>query len=253
MRKFILFLLILSLLCGTAAVAHGYTSRVVDDAALLTGEQTQELAAIADQLSRKHNADIVILTVDSLGYKSAESFADDYYDDHGYGTGSDHTGILLLLSMEDRDWAISTCGDCIRIFSDRQLDQIFENIRPYLSDDDYYSAFSMYLHLVDKRFESYAEGNKVTFFDVILRFMIALAIGAAAGGISLAVMRSKMNTAKRQSGAGNYVVDGTFRLYRQQDIYLYSRTSRTRKQQSSGSSTHRSSSGRSHGGRSGKF
>ena len=253
MRKLILCILILCLLCGVAALSQGATSRVVDEAGLLTDAQAKELSAIADQLSRTHNADIVIVTVNSLGYRSAESFADDYFDDNGYGIGSNYSGILLLLSMEYRDWAISTSGDCIRIFSDRQLDNIFYEIQPELSSDRYYAAFSEYLKLVDQRFETYTNGDKVTFGTILLRMFIALAIGAAVGGITLAVMRSNMNTAKRQSGAANYVVNGTFRLYRQQDIYLYSRTSRTRRQQNTSSSTHHSSSGRSHGGSSGKF
>ena len=252
MRKFILCILILCLLCGTAALAQGAASRVVDDADLLTDSQIRELTAVADQLSRTYNADIVIVTVDSIGYSSAESFADDYFDENGYGMGSNYSGILLLLSMEYRDWAISTSGDCIRIFSDRQLDNIFYEIQPELSSDRYFAAFSQYLNLVDERFENHTNGDKVTLGTILIRLIIALGIGAAVGGITLAVMRSNMNTAKRQSGAANYVVNGSFHLYRQQDIYLYSRTSRTKRQQSS-SSTHHSSSGRSHGGRSGKF
>jgi DNA primase len=43
---------------------------------------------------------------------------------------------------------------------------------------------------------------------------------------------------------------GSYDLFRCHDIYLYSHTSRTRKSESS---THSSSSGRSHGGRSGRF
>lgn len=253
MRKLILFLLVLSLLTAGALFAQADAPRVIDDADLLTDSQLQELSAIADQLSRTHNADIVIVTVDSLGSKSAESFADDYFDDHGYGIGSDRSGILFLLSMEYRDWAISTSGDCIRIFSDRQIDRIFEGIRPSLASDQFYSAFSQYLRLVDVRFEDYANGDTVTFGDIVIRVLVSLGIGAAAGGITLAVMRSKMNTARRQPDAADYVANGSFHLYRHQDIFLYSRTCRTRKQQSSGSSTHRSSSGRSHGGRSGKF
>lgn len=253
MRKFTLFILILSLLCATAGFAQGYTSRVVDNADLLTAEQVQELSEIADQLSREYNADIVIVTVDSLGHKSAESFADDYFDDHGYGAGRNYNGILLLLSMEYRDWAISTSGDCIRIFNDRQLDEIFDRIQPDLSSGHYFAAFSLFLRLVDVSFEDYASGDKVTFGDIVIRILVSLAIGAAAGGITLGVMRSKMNTARRQPDAADYVANGSFHLYRHQDIFLYSRTSRSRKQQSSGSSTHRSSSGRSHGGRSGKF
>ena len=87
MRKLILFLLVLSLLTAGALFVQADAPRIIDDADLLTDAQLQELSAIADQLSRTHNADIVIVTVNSLGSKSAESFADDYFDDHGYAVG----------------------------------------------------------------------------------------------------------------------------------------------------------------------
>ena len=254
MRKIVILLLLLCLLTALLPAAHGYTSRVVDDAALLTADEHRQLTEIADQLSEKHNADIVIVTVDSLGHKSAEAFADDYFDDNGYGIGSNRSGILLLLSMEYRDWAISTSGNCIRVFSDRKIDSIFNTTRPLLSSGDYFSAFSLYLRQLDKHFDGHTSDNQTDFGDIALRFLISLAIGAAAGGITLAVMRSKMNTARPQYGATDYIVKNSYHLHKQLDLYLYSKTTRTRKEHnSSGSSTHRSSSGRSHGGRSGKF
>ena len=89
--------------------------------------------------------------------------------------------------------------------------------------------------------------------DYIRIVLVALAIGAAAGGITILVMRSQMNTAKAQHNAGNYLVNGSYQLKRHHDIFLYSRVTRTRKAENNGSSTHRSSGGVSHGGRSGRF
>lgn len=254
MRKILTVFLILCLLSCTVLAADHEAPKVVDQASLLTAEQADRLSQVAEQISDTYHADVVIVTVDSLDGKRVEAYADDYFDYNGYGRGSDYSGILFLLSMEYRNWAISTSGSCIRIFEDRQIDGIFDRIQPDLSSGRYYSAFSLYLDLIEDRFEAYAEGDRVSFGDIAFRLFIALAIGAIAGGATLAAMRSSMNTAKRQTGAAGYVVDGSFRLYRQQDLYLYSRTARTRKQQNNGgSSTHRSSSGRSHGGWSGRF
>ena len=58
----------------------------------------------------RQSCDVIVVTVASLDGKTAESYADDYFDFNGYGLGQDRDGILLLLSMEDRDWAISTHG-----------------------------------------------------------------------------------------------------------------------------------------------
>jgi len=66
-----------------------------------------------------------------------------------------------------------------------------------------------------------------------------------------------MNTKKPMHSAEDYLTEGTYRLTRSQDLFLYSNLTKTpRPQQNtsgSGSGTHRSSSGRSHGGRGGKF
>lgn len=254
MKKFLTILLILSMIVSTVYATGTEAPKVVDSANLLTDDEVASLRGIAGQISDTFDADIVIVTVYSLEGKSAERYADDYFDYNGYGIGSNRSGILLLLSMEHRDWAISTSGECIRIFRDRDLDNIFDRIAKDLSNDNYYSAFSRYLKLLNDHFKSHENNSSDGTDGIFKRLLIALVIGAAVGAIVLFVMRRKMNTARSQYGASNYIVKNSFDLYHQRDIYLYSNTTRTRKQHSSsGSSTHRSSSGRSHGGRSGKF
>ena len=80
-------------------------------------------------------------------------------------------------------------------------------------------------------------------------------------GAVLLILRRQMRTARPQRYAGDYAVPGSFQLTLQRDIYLYSRTTRVKRQTTQngdsfhggGSSTHRSSSGSSHGGSHGKF
>ena len=252
MRKLTSILILLFLLAGTVFAAGG-TPKIVDDAKLLDDTSEAILTQQAEQIADTYGIDVVIVTVESIGASSAQDYADDYFDYNGYGIGPDYSGILLLISMEYREWAISTCGNCIRYFSDRDLDRLFDAMSYQLSVGNYAKAFGAYLDALEAQLndDSYNSDQSTGFLPKLL---LALVIGAAAGGITIAVMRSKMNTAKRQSGATDYLVNGSFQLYCQQDLFLYSRTSRTRKQQnSSGGSVHRSSSGRSHGGRSGRF
>ncbi len=150
--------------------------------------------------------------------------------------------------LDERQWAVSTCGEAIQAVSDSDLDKIMQHVTPHLSDGEYDQAFHLFAGLVE---EEYSKG-KNSGENGFLRFIIALAIGAAISGIALFIMRRSMNTARSQSGAASYMVNNSFELYRCQDFYLYSRTSKVRKAENT-SSTHRSSSGRSHGGRSGRF
>lgn len=259
--------------------------KVIDRAGLLTDAQAAELEESAQALAERYQMDVVILTVDSLGRKSAEAYADDYFDENGYGIGSSHSGILFLLSMEERDWAISTCGNAIRAVTDYGVESIFSSIASYLSDDRYYEAFSRYLQELERYFAAYESGSPIhgNTWDydgpgsyepatsdesktlalprILLRLVIALAIGAAVAALVLTGLKKQMNTATRQSGAANYIVPGSYLLYRNQDRFLYSTTSRVRRAETSGSgsgghsgsSTHHSSSGSSHGGGHGKF
>lgn len=257
MKKFIVILLLLVLILSVPAAVFGAgTSNIIDEANLLTSEEEQHLNQMAWELISEYQIDVVILTVDSYRGKDITAFADDYYDDNGYGVGSQYSGVILVLSMSDRDWAISTCGDAIEALTDYGQSKLMDRVLPYLGDDEFYDGFRVYLQELDRYFEAYKEGNPIdrtkNYFLIIV---VAILIGLLTGFITISVMKSGMKSIKPQSGASNYVTPGTYKLIKQQDIYLYSQTSKVKKAESSsgGSSTHRSSSGRSHGGSSGKF
>ena len=290
MKRFLLLPLVALLVLGLAAPVFAREPRIVDEAELLTQAQEAALDDRAQALGETYGIDAVILTVDSLNGENAESYADDYYDTHGYGFGDDYSGVLLLLAMDTREWAISTCGDGIYALTDYGIESLFSDIAPYLAEDDYDTAFTVYLEQLEIYYRKYtrgtpvdgdpypydgpgsyepgtreevvyAPGRKVSAGQIAFRVLISLSIGGAAGGITLAVMRSGMNTAKGQSGAYNYMNGNSFHLTNRQDILLGSRTVRSERSQNTGggdrggggSSVHTGSSGRSHGGGHGHF
>ena len=264
-KKVISLLLSLLLLFAVVLPVAAAQPRVVDDAGLLTSQEAAMLESYADEIALNYDMDAVIVTVDSLDGKSAESYADDYFDFGGYGIGSDASGILLLVSMNEREWAVSTCGNAIAAVTGSEIDDILDDILDDLSDGDYYRAFNGFLSRVEKQYEGGISGTGVDIGDILMNLLVALGIGAAVAAVVLVILLGKMNTARPQSGAKSYMNSGSYDLYRSQDIYLYSNTSKVRKsdnnsgghgggtRRSSSGGTHRSSSGRSHGGRSGRF
>lgn len=259
MRKLsILLCLVLTLCLSITAMAA--PNRVVDEAQLLTAAQVSALEETAASLRSEYDIDVVILTVDSLGFKSATEYADDYFDQNNYGVGSRRSGVLFLLSMEDRDWAISTCGNAIKALTDYGQEQLFESISDELAQNDYYGALSHYISELDRYFEAYAAGNPIDrqVSRSLLPFVLAgVVLGLIVAAVVVWAMQRSLNTARAQSSAWDYVTPGSFDLKGQQDIYLYSTTTRVRRPEpessSGGSSTHHSSSGTTHGGSSGKF
>ena len=263
MKKYIsLLIAVVLLLCLTVpAFALGGNPKIVDKADLLSSSEEATLETMAENLANEYNIDVVILTVYSLDGKDITAYADDYFDYNGYGIGYNHSGVLLILSMEYRDWAISTCGDGIDALTDYGQEELMDGVLDYFGDDDYYLGFRKYLNELDYYFEAWENGEPI---DIqggfsLMGLLFAIGIGAVAGGITTSIMQAGMKTTNPQRNAQSYLKVGSYKLTGQRDLFLYSRTTKVRKAESSsgssrgGSSTHRSSSGRSHGGSRGKF
>ena len=244
-RKISAFLLCFWLISCTALSVSAYSSRVIDQAGLLESGEVEVLNGELRELSATYGLDIVYLTVDSLNGKSAMTYADDYYDSNGFG----EDGILFLLAMREREWYISTSGSAIRGLSDRELEQIEYEIVPYFSAGRYYDGFYRFLDILP----DYLSANRP---ERSVNLLISVVTGAVTAAVAVLVMRASMNTRRRQHSAADYLDQGSYHLRYQRDLFLYSRVSRVRRQENNGgggSSVHRSSSGRSHGGRGGRF
>lgn len=246
---------------------------VIDSAGLMDSEEQAALEDAAQELRVQLEMDVVILTVNSLGGISAQNLADSYYDENGYGYGDRYSGILFLLAMEEREWYISTCGDAIYVFTDYSIDRIGEEVVPYLSEGRYYDGFSKFLSMLPDYVDAYDDQSPIDGYAESygpryqsqrkVNYLVSLLIGAVVAAVVVLIMRASMNTKRRQHSAGNYLKPGSYRLRTRQDIFLYSNVSKVRRQQNNGgghggghgggSSVHRSSGGRSHGGRGGRF
>lgn len=268
---------VLLLLTLPMAVFADELPMVVDNAGLLTAEEAASLNTKALALREEYEMDIVILTVDALDGKRPQDYADDFFDYGGYGYGDDYSGILLLLSMENRDWYIFTSGDGIYALTDYSIQACMEEPLSYMGQGDFYGGFNAWLDGLPVYLESfhndapidgqadysedYYHGDRegVVYYheEKAPNLFLSLIIGLAVAGISVLVMRASMNTKRSQRGAASYLVEDSFHLRTHQDIFLYSNIQKTPrpKQTSSGggSSVHHSSSGRSHGGGGGKF
>ncbi len=235
--------------------------RLLDDAGLLTDAEAAELLNQLDEVSERQNFDVVIITVDSLGDETAQQFADEVYEACGYGYGEEHDGILLLISMEDRDWAISTTGYGITAFTRSGQEYLVDQFKPDLSDGNYLKAFQIFAEKSDDFLtqaangEPYGKGNMPYIPLSWLHIVIAAGIGLLIGGITVGVMAGGMKSVRRQAAAKDYLREGSLNLTDSRDVFLYRTLDRRErpKEDDDHSDVHTSSSGTSHGGSSGKF
>ncbi len=233
------------------------SDKVVDMADLLTDSEESELESEILRIIEQHGYeyDIAAVTVNSTDGKTAEAYADDYYDGGGYGYDDEYSGVLLLIDMGDRAWHISTCGKAIDVFTDQSIDRIGSVIVPYMSDEDYPTAILAYTYCASENIDEYEYRHKPVNGEKIL---ISLAVGVIIALIVCLIMKSQLKTAVKQFGAGNYIRRGSLNVQYSRDIFLYRTVSRRKIETDSGghgggSSTHVSSGGRSHGGGGGHF
>lgn len=259
MKKLSLVLAGILLFALLSFPVHADTRRVVDEADLFSTEEETSLEAKIQEIAEEYQFDVVIVTENQLGGKSPMAFADDFFDYNGYGYGPDRDGILFLISMEDRDWWISTRGYGLTAFTDYGLNHIGDAVVPYLSDGEYADAMEHFLTLTDEFLDEASQGtpydvtnqkrNPLMTAGIILLFVAVVSL------VIMLILKSQLKSKRAQYAANPYVREGSFQLKRSQDIFLYSHVSKTKRTSNSGggSSSHTSSSGASHGGTGGKF
>ena len=238
--------------------------RLVDEVDLLTEEEENSLLEKLDEISLRQDCDVVIAVVSGLEGSTAMEYADDFYDYNGYGMGSERDGILLLVSMEERDWWISTCGYGITAFTDAGMKYMSEKFLPELSDGNYLQAFEKFAGLCDdfitqaKTGEPYDRGNLPAEPFNPFWIFVDLVIGFGMGYVIAFRKKENLRTVRKKVIAEDYTLPGSFVLTVNSDRYVRKYTTSQviksdSESDSSGRSTHTSSSDTTHGGTGGKF
>ena len=263
--------LLLALAVPAFAVEGGFADlyyRMNDSANVLTEDEDNELEDALEELSLRQNFDVVIATIESLesvDYDSMEEYADDLYDFCQFGYGADRDGVLLLVSVGDRKWHISTCGYGITAFTDAGIQYLGEQMTPDMADGDYAAAFRTFVQWSDDYITAARAGHP---YDVknlpreplsLMYLFLAVGIGLVLAWVVVHVMKGQLRSVAFQENAASYVREGSMKLTNSRELFLYRDVQRTEhveekdSDSSGGSSTHTSSSGTTHGGGGGSF
>lgn len=222
---------------------------IKDQAGVLTDEQESKLNEKLTAFKEDNNLDLVVVLTNGIDNGSVYNddrmaFADDYYDYNGY----DKNGALLLVNIESgttytsgNSW-ISTSGKCIKLISDDDISSIGSKLTPILGAGEYYDAVDRFPDIVS----GVISGNKMHNAGIIalITFIVCI-IGAF---VYTGRLKRQLKSVGDATDANNYIVDNSLNISHAYDHYLYSHVTKTAKESKSGSSTHTSSSGSSHGG-----
>ena len=236
MRKlrnlFLLFLLTFALVLPIHA---DNTEYVRDDYGELSSSEVSELNQLAAKVSKKYNVGVYIrVESSSSGYSDIEKYAEALYANEtlGYGTGSSRECVALVITMSDRHYDSMAHGDtCNTAFTDYGKEELADDVKYYLREDDYYTGFKTFIEDCDTYLASAAEGKPIDVAaadpEAHANMMRNIRYGVTFGGAPLIalivclIIKAKNKTAGIQMEANNYIPKGGVHLTGQQDIFLY--------------------------------
>lgn len=260
------------------------TQFVYDYSDVFTDEEELKLQELCEATGAELKLDLVVVTTNETGGKSAEQYADDFYDEGKYGYECEYgSGVLFLLDFDNRKMWISTSDLGMLYINDTDVDTILDAIEKETDKKDYYESAEAFIDTVegivddnmgdgefedlaklwnDGEYEEYdefaavysskiTEAHKDTFFTMFKNPLLCLGIGAIVALVAVLIMCISSGS-KMTAGSKTYLRKDSFNILHRFDRFTHTTTVKREVDNSSsgggGTSSHRSSGGHSHGG-----
>ncbi len=261
MKRALVCLLVCLCLClgvSLSASAESETLDYVTDAAKILSEQeAQSLNAEAARITEQYGCAVYIVTLEdyrTYNNEGVEQCTQELYHYFDLGYGENRDGLILLLSMAERDYDLWGYGNfAVYAFSDYGLDRLEQRFLPYFRQNDWYGGFTAYLRGAESLIAKADQGNPETYHMPLgTKAAIALAPSSLIGFLVCGIFKGQMKTAKEKETAEDYVVSGSARLHIREDRFVNrTRTVHVVSHDSGGGGPRPSGGGTSH--HSGKF
>ena len=242
--------------------------RVFDQAGLFSETEIIQLEEKIAQCRKSTKMDVVIVSAYADGERSAEEYADDYYDYGGFGVGKKASGVLLLYYMDGPgqpggECYISTAGTMINMLTDERIESILDDVYGDLGNRDFAGA-TEHQYTYDRDTGEIVRYHSIRLYEVAIAMVIA---GILAGSVCLDIKKRyamKQSSREVSNSLQAYRADCAFHFSVAGDkmVNKYVRSVPIPRNTSSGSggrghsgsssagrsTIHTSSSGSSHGG-----
>lgn len=185
-----------------------YNSMVTDSAGLLTFDEAEELNTKAWELTKEYSCAVYIVTLPGLNGMEAWEANEYIVREYGMGYGPDQSCVVLLLSMEYRDYDIMAHGYGNTAFTDYGKEKMAERFLDEFGDDDWYGGFCEYLDCCDEYLRLARNGEP---FDVgsdrspLVGLTIGIFVPLLVAFAVCSVFKAQMKTAKLQKAAQVYI------------------------------------------------
>ena len=207
--------------------------RVFDQAGLFSETEIIQLEEKIAQCRKSTKMDVVVVSAYADGERSAEEYADDYYDYGGFGVGKKASGVLLLYYMDGPgqpggECYISTAGTMINMLTDERIESILDDVYGNLGNRDFAGATECFLEDVKVYVKEGVESGQYTYdrdtgeivrYHSIRLYEVAIAMviaGILAGSVCLDI---KKRYAMKQSSRE---VSNSLQAYRADCAFCFS-------------------------------
>lgn len=227
------------------------TVYIVDEANKLTEQEKDSLVKSVEKSTKrtKTKLNVLFLTVQDANGKSVVEYSDDRMEEILAGKGEDN--IAFVIDFDNRRTYINTMGKAIQILSDDKIEKALTAGDKYVQNSQYEKC----LNAMAIQALSYMNPTKLFLEKFLSRLLLTSVIAIIFTVVWVIFVIRAHNKANIAPSANNYMPEKGYEIRDKQENYVRMYTTRTpRAKQSSGSSghsggsSHRSSSGKSHGG-----
>lgn len=217
--------------------AEAQLDPVTDEAGLLTEEQRQELNTQAAELSKAYGCGIYLITLnDFTEYVDTDDIdeaAKAIYDEYELGTDGEQSGLLLLLSMEGRDYALRAYGYGNTAFTDYGKDYLSDAFLDNFGEDSWFAGFQDYLTVSGEMLQSARDGSPIDVDNVpeppharAYGIIACTLLGFAAAFIVKGVLKGQLKSVAMGTDAKSFIASQGLRLSEQYDQYTHTTQAR---------------------------
>ena len=134
-------------------------SYIVDTAGMVSAEDAAQISKIGAELRSKTKAEIVVVTVPTLGDTDIESYANELFRSWGIGDARMNNGVLLLIAKNDRAFRIEVGYGLEGAITDGYAGSVLDAMKGEFRKENYSPAIlQAYITLAQKAAAEYGVG-----------------------------------------------------------------------------------------------
>lgn len=143
-------------------------TRVFDQAGLFSETEKIRLEEAIARCRKSTKMDVAVVSAYADGDRTAEEYADDYYDYGSFGVGKKASGVILLYYMDGPgesggECYISTSGTMITLLTDERIENILDDVYGNLGNRDFTAATEVFLDDVSAYVKKGVESGQYTY------------------------------------------------------------------------------------------